>query len=119
MSRGPSLTVRRWDAADGNPSAPQRVLGIPVDAVIAEREDAPGALVTLHDHRIALTGPIAAVGRHRALRTYVRGRARTKHDTRYREWLAEVSRILKQMQPESRTPATVRRAPAAARRSTE
>jgi hypothetical protein len=104
MSRGPSLTVRPWAAGDGDPGAPTRVLGITVDAVIAKRTDAPGALVALHDHRVALTGPIAAVGRHRTLRTYVRGRARAKDDPDYREWLAEVSRVLKQMQPESRAP---------------
>jgi hypothetical protein len=102
MNRGPSLTVRPWNADDGNPGTPQQVLGIPVDHVLAERTDAPGALVALRDHRIALTGPLAAIGRHRVLRTYVRGRARTRDDAPYREWLAEVSEVLKHMQPESR-----------------
>jgi hypothetical protein len=36
------------------------------------------------------------------LRTYVRGRARTKTDRAYRAWLAEVSEVLERMLPESR-----------------
>jgi hypothetical protein len=103
MSRGPSLTVRPWDTSDGNPGRPQHVLGIPVDQLLAERPDAPGALVALQDRRFALTGPIAAIGRRRMLRTYVRGRARTKDDQAYRAWLAQVSEVLERMQPESRS----------------
>jgi hypothetical protein len=102
MNRGPSLTVRLWNSDDGNAGSPDRVLGIPVDHLVAKRPDAPGALVALQDRRVALTGPIAAIGRHRALRTYVRGRARSKHDSAYRDWLAKVSALLEDMQPESR-----------------
>ena len=98
----PNLTVRAWSPHDGNPGRPQRVLGIPVDRVLAKRPDAPGALVALKDRRFALTGQIAAIGRHRMLRTYVRGRARTKTDHAYRAWLAEVSDVLESMLPESR-----------------
>ena len=101
-SRGLSLTVRPWDAHDGTPDRPQRVLGVPVAHVLAARSDAPGALVALEDRRVALTGQLAAIGRHRALRAYVRGRARAKDDERYREWLTEVSDVLERMQPESR-----------------
>lgn len=98
----PNLTVRRWNPHDGNPGCPQQVLGIPVDRLLARRPDAPGALVALKDQRFALTGQIAAIGRHRMLRTYVRGRARTKTDRAYRAWLAEVSNLLESMQPEVR-----------------
>jgi hypothetical protein len=98
----PSLTVRAWSARDGNPGSPEQVLGIPVDRLLAKRPDAPGALVALKDRRFALTGPIAAIGRHRVLRAYVRGRARTKTDSAYRAWLAEVSDVLESMLPESR-----------------
>ena len=98
----PNLTVRAWSARDGNPGSPEQVLGIPVDRLLAKRPDAPGALVALTDRRFALTGPIAAIGRHRVLRTYVRGRARTKTDSAYRAWLAQVSDVLESMLPESR-----------------
>jgi hypothetical protein len=98
----PNLTVRAWSPQDGNPGCPQQVLGIPVDRLIASRQDAPGALVALKDQRFALTGQVAAIGRHRMLRTYVRGRARTKTDRAYRAWLAEVSEVLGRMLPESR-----------------
>jgi hypothetical protein len=102
MSEGPSLTVRRWSSDDGNPGSPEQVLGVPVDHLLAKRPDAPGALVALKDRRVALTGQIAAIGHHGALRTYVRSRARFKRDAAYREWLAEVSTVLEHMQPESR-----------------
>ena len=98
----PNLTVRAWSAQDGNPGSPGQVLGIPVDRLLAKRPDAPGALVALQDRRYALTGQIAAIGRHRVLRVYVRGRARTKTDRSYRAWLAEVSSLLESMLPESR-----------------
>ena len=102
MNRGPSLTLRPWDVRDGEPGEPEHVLGIPVDHLLVRRADAPGALVALADRRLALTGPIAAVGRHRVLRAYVRQRARSKRDPAYRAWLAEVSAVLERMQPESR-----------------
>ena len=99
----PSLTVRAWNPHDGNPGSPQQVLGIPVDRLLAKRPDAPGALVALTDRRFALTGQLAAIGRHRVLRTYIRSRARTKTDSAYRAWLAEVSQHLESMLPESRS----------------
>jgi hypothetical protein len=99
----PTLTVRAWNPHDGNPGSPEHVLGIPVDRLLAERPDAPGALVALRDRRLALTGQVAAIGRHRVLRTYVRGRARTKDDRAYRAWLAEVAAVLERMLPESRS----------------
>jgi hypothetical protein len=99
----PTLTVRAWNPHDGNPGSPEHVLGIPVDRLLAERPDAPGALVALRDRRLALTGQVAAIGRRRVLRTYVRGRARTKDDRAYRAWLAEVAEVLERMLPESRS----------------
>lgn len=99
----PNLTVRAWNPHDGNPGSPEHVLGIPVVRLLAKRPDAPGALVALRDRRLALTGQVAAIGRHRMLRTYVRGRARTKDDRAYRAWLAEVAEMLERMLPESRS----------------
>jgi hypothetical protein len=92
-----------WDTDDGLPGAPEQVLGIPVAGILASRPDAPGALVALQDRRLALTGVVAAIGHHRVLRHYVRGRARTKADAKYRAWLANVAAVLEQMQPESRS----------------
>lgn len=92
--------MRAWNPDDGNPGSPQQVLGIPVERLLAERPDAPGALVALEGRRFALTGQLAAVGRPRVLRTYVRGRARSKPDRAYRAWLTEVSEMLERMLPE-------------------
>ncbi len=103
MNRGPTLTVRLWDVHDGDPSKPDRVLGIPVGRLLATRTDAPGALVELRDRRFALTGPLAAIGRYRVLRAYVRERAHTRTDPAYRDWLGEVSEQLERMQPDSKT----------------
>jgi hypothetical protein len=102
VNRGPNLTLRLWDLRDGDPGEPERVLGVPVEHLLARRADAPGALVVLEDHRVALTGPLAAVGLHRFLREYVRQRASSKRDQAYRTWLAEVSAALDRMRPESR-----------------
>jgi hypothetical protein len=101
-NRGPSLTVRPWDARDGDPAHPEHVLGVPVDHLIVARTDGAGALVALTDHRVALTGRIAAIGRHHALRSYVRSRAHDAHDRAEREWLGEVSATLERIHPESR-----------------
>lgn len=102
LNRGPTLTLRPWNARDGDPATPDHVLGITVDRLLAQRADAPGALVALDDRRFALTGPIAAVGRHRVLRSYVRERAHHQEDRAYRDWLTEVSKFLERMRPESR-----------------
>ena len=101
-NRGPTLTVRPWDARDGDPARPEHVLGVPVDHFIVARSDSPGALVALADRRVALTGPIAAIGRHHALRSYVRGRAYEARDRAEREWLGQVSASLEHIHPESR-----------------
>jgi hypothetical protein len=101
-NRGPTLTVRPWDARDGDPADPERVFGVAVDHVIAARHDAAGALVALADRRVALTGPIAAIGRHHALRSYIRSRAHEMRDGADRAWLEQVLSILEQIHPESR-----------------
>jgi len=97
------LTVRPWDARDGDPGQPERVLGVPVGHLIVARPDRPGALVALADRRIALTGPIAAIGRQHALRSYLRGRAHTARDRAEREWLRQVSATLADLCAESRS----------------
>jgi hypothetical protein len=115
MDRGPSLTVRPWEATDGDPGRPQRVGGVAVDRLLATRRDAPGALVALRDRRVALTGAITAIGRRRMVRDYVRGRARAEDDRALRAWLAEVATILERLQPGRDRPTSGGRS--AARRS--
>jgi hypothetical protein len=99
MTPRPSLTVRPWDVRDGDPASPGQVFGVAVDHVLATRSDAAGALVALVDRRVALAGPIGAIGRSRALRAYVRGRARASPDRADREWLEQVSSVLARMDP--------------------
>jgi hypothetical protein len=101
-NRGPTLTVRPWDARDGDPGRPERVLGVRVDRPIITRPDAAGALVALEDHRVALTGPTVAIGRHEALRSYARSRARALGDRPGREWLTQVAVALERMYPRDR-----------------
>jgi hypothetical protein len=73
------LTVRPWDAADGDPGFPKEVLGIAVTGQLLARLDRPGALVSLADGRYAFTGPVLGVGsatrsRRRPRRLATRGR---------------------------------------------
>ena len=117
MSGRPSLSVRLWDPVDGDPSAPQHVFGVPVERTLSRRMDARGALVALQDHRVALTGPLVAIGRHRPLRLYVRSRMHTQRDALYRAWLTEVADVLEGMQPERATYSQHR--PLTSSRSTE
>jgi hypothetical protein len=98
-NRGPTLTVRPWDVRDGDPARPERVFGVRVDRQIITRPDAAGALVALADHRVALTGPIAAIGRYGALRSYARSRARDRRKRADRDWLTEVAAALERMHP--------------------
>jgi hypothetical protein len=104
LNRGPTLTVRPWDVRDGDPASPKHVFGVPVDHLLATRLDAAGALVALQDRRVALAGPIGAIGRPRALRSYVRGRARGIGDRADRDWLEHVSTVLARMDSELGAP---------------
>ena len=104
LNRGPTLTVRPWDVRDGDPAAPEQVFGVAVDHLLASRLDAAGALVALEDRRVALAGPIGAIGRPRALGSYVRGRARGISDPADRAWLEQVSTLLERLESESGAP---------------
>jgi potassium/hydrogen antiporter len=84
------LTVRPWRPADGDPSFPSDVLGVPLDKQLLSRLDRPGALVTLVDGRYAFTGPLIGVGPANALQDDARrrlGRAKTDPE---RAWWREV-----------------------------
>ena len=50
-------TSRPWTAADGDPSYPREIEGVPVEDQLLTRVDRAGALVSLEDGRYAFTGP--------------------------------------------------------------
>lgn len=86
------FTSRAWLAADGDPSRPREVLGVPVTERLGSRLDAPGALVRLADRRYALTGRTVAVGVPRELDRYIRRHARHASGG---DWYAEARRLLR------------------------
>ena len=90
------FTVRRRTAADGDPTRPGSVEGVPVAARLRERRDAPGALVGLADGRYAATGlDLIAVGGRRHLAEWVARRARRPGiRPQERAWWQEVAGAL-------------------------
>ena len=56
-SGAPIFTTRPWTEDDGDPDAPEKVLGIEVIERLGTRWDVPGALVVLSDGRYAVTRP--------------------------------------------------------------
>ena len=83
------FTVRPWTEADGSPSYPDQVLGLPVVEHLRTRRDAAGALVMLEDGRFAATGAVIAVGAARQLQNYARKRA-ARSEGAERGWWQEV-----------------------------
>lgn len=86
----PVFSVRRWDAADGDPGRPERVAGRAVVDRLRTRRDVPGALVLLEDGYLAVTGPVMALGRERLLSEWVRRKARSAVTEAERAWWEEV-----------------------------
>jgi cell volume regulation protein A len=84
------LTVRPWRPADGDPSYPAEVLGIPVRDQLLSRLDRPGALVKLADGRYAFTGPVIGVGPATALQVDARRRLTYAKTDPERAWWREV-----------------------------
>lgn len=87
-------TTRPWNEADGDPSYPRAVAGVPVRTQLITRIDEPGAVVALADGRYAFTGPVTSVGSARALQRAARRRlanARTESD---RSWWRQVIGVL-------------------------
>lgn len=91
-ARFPVLTSGPWRPEDGDPDKPSKVLGIPVEKLLATRRDAPGALVRLTDRRYALTGSIAVVGTRGKLERCLRRRGRASFGD---EWFEELRRLLR------------------------
>jgi len=87
------LTVRPWPDDAGDPAAPTMILGRRVRRTLASRADDGAALVLLEDRRMALTGPVLAVGRPLVLAMYLRRRAFAAPHELDRVWLARCSRV--------------------------
>lgn len=85
-----SFTVRPWGEADGDPAHPQVVAGHSVLEHLRTRRDTRGALVVLDDGRLAVTGPLVAVGTPIALQTFARRRLEGEIDDAERGWWQEV-----------------------------
>jgi len=88
----PVLTSGPWRPEDGDPDKPNKVLGIPVEELLATRRDGPGALVRLTDRRYGLTGPIAVVGPRAKLDRFLRRRGRASLSD---EWFEELRGLLR------------------------
>ncbi len=83
-------TTRPWTEADGDPSYPRTVAGIPVATQLLTRIDEPGAVVALSDGRYAFTGPVTSIGSATAVNEAARrqlSNARTDGD---RSWWRQV-----------------------------
>jgi cell volume regulation protein A len=89
-TRAPIFTTRPWTAADGDPDAPQLVLGLEVVERLNTRWDVPGALVVLADGRYAVTGPHVLVGSREQLQWHARRRLRAARTDAERAWWQEV-----------------------------
>jgi potassium/hydrogen antiporter len=86
----PIFTTRPWLETDGNPDAPEVVLGLQVVERLNTRWDVPGALVVLEDGRYAVTGPHVLAGSREQLQWHARRRLRTAKTDAERAWWQEV-----------------------------
>jgi cell volume regulation protein A len=89
-SGAPIFTTRPWTEADGDPDAPEQVLGLDVIERLGTRWDVPGALVVLSDGRYAVTGPQVLVGSREQLQWHSRRRLRQASTDPERAWWQEV-----------------------------
>jgi cell volume regulation protein A len=89
-SGAPIFTTRPWTDADGDPDAPEEVLGLEVIERLGTRWDVPGALVVLSDGRYAVTGPQVLVGSREQLQWHSRRRLRQAQTDPERAWWQEV-----------------------------
>jgi potassium/hydrogen antiporter len=85
-----SFTVRPWNDEDGDPAHPRMIGGHEVLEHVRTRRDRRGALVVLDDGRLAVTGPLVAVGTPIALQTFARRRLAQSSDDAERGWWQEV-----------------------------
>jgi cell volume regulation protein A len=85
-----SFTVRPWRDEDGDPAHPETIGGHGVLEHVRTRRDRRGALVVLDDGRLAVTGPLVAIGTPIALQTFARRRLAQSADDAERGWWQEV-----------------------------
>jgi len=86
----PIFTTRPWLESDGDPDAPESVLGLDVVERLGTRWDVPGALVVLSDGRYAVTGPHVLVGSREQLQWHARRRLGHATTDPERAWWQEV-----------------------------
>ncbi len=85
------FSLRPWDAADGDPSRPEHIGGVPVHEQLRTRRDGrPGALVVLADGRYAFTGDILAIGTRMAVQDAARRQLRLAAEDTERGWWRQV-----------------------------
>jgi cell volume regulation protein A len=89
-TNAPIFTTRPWTDEDGDPDAPEAVLGLDIIERLNTRWDVPGALVVLADGRYAVTGPHVLVGSREQLQWHARRRLRTSKTDAERAWWQEV-----------------------------
>ena len=90
------FSVRPWRKSDGDPGAPERIVGTAVVARLRVRRDGSGSLVLLADGRYALSSPeLLAVGARRQLGAWAARRiTRGDNSPAERAWLEEVAGAL-------------------------
>jgi cell volume regulation protein A len=86
----PIFTTRPWSETDGNPDAPETVLGLQVVERLNTRWDVRGALVVLADGRYAVTGPQLMAGSREQIQWHARRRLRLAKTDAERAWWQEV-----------------------------
>jgi cell volume regulation protein A len=85
------FSLRPWDDADGDPSAPHAIGTVAVhDQMRTRRDGRPGALVVLEDGRYAFTGPVLGVGARAAVQDAARRQLRLAATDAERGWWRQV-----------------------------
>jgi cell volume regulation protein A len=85
------FSLRPWDAADGDPGAPERIGAVEVaDRLLTRRDGTAGALVVLADGRYAFTGAVLGIGNRTAALDGARRMLRLAEDDSERAWWRNV-----------------------------
>ncbi|MEA2123577.1 MAG: potassium/hydrogen antiporter, partial [Solirubrobacteraceae bacterium] len=85
------FSLRPWDTADGDPSAPATIAGVEVlDRLLTRRDGTPGALVILADGRYAFTGAVLGIGNRTAALDGARRQLRLAEGDSERAWWRNV-----------------------------